>query len=125
MSYSKSGITVGGLISIVALLFIGGVIVSIIFTNVTVGGSEQRIATANAELNKFASEMRYQVNAKSIKPDSNGDGNVSVTIRYQVIGKNGELGQEQTDNIICNYRPQIMNGGGCRVRTPYDSISDY
>ena len=125
MSNNKSGVTVGGLLGCIVPIFIGGVFVVIIIGNLITGGSQQNIATADTELTRFASEMQYQINAKSIKPDSNHDGNVSITVRYQPINPDRTLGTEKTESLICNYFPQAFGGGGCRIRTQYDSMTEY
>jgi hypothetical protein len=125
MANSKSGLTLGGLIGGITILFIGGVFIVIVIGNLFTGASVQNQATAETQLSSFANDMKYQINAKSIKPDSNHDGNVSVTIRYQPINPDGGLGVEKTESLICNYFPQSLGGGGCRFRTQYDSVTEY
>jgi hypothetical protein len=116
---SRSGLTLGSLISIIAVLIIGAVITSIIITPVVVHNyGDENQAKAKIEFVKFSSQLQMNVVAFDIKPDSNFDGNVSVTARI----KEGD--KTTTESYICNYRPANFGGGGCRVRTPYDSFDN-
>jgi hypothetical protein len=115
----RSGLTLGSLISVIAVLIIGAVIASIVIAPVAVHNfGDENQGKAKIEFQKFSSQLQLDVVAFDIKPDANFDGNVSVTARI----KEGD--KTTTESYICNYRPASFGGGGCRVRTPYDSYEN-